>query len=193
MSLSTAAKNQMLDALDLSRLSLHTAFPGATGASEVTGGAYAKVAVTFAASSGGARSLSAAANVNVPATTVRWVGVWNAALTQFNGYSPNGGNPKEFIAAVSTDTFTSLAHGYASWQSVVFYGDTVPSPLVEGTVYYVRDVTADTFKVAATNGGSPIDITTAGGSACVVSAITEEVYGGAGTHTISAWSIGLPN
>lgn len=193
MSLTTNAKNQMLDALELTKLSLHTDFPGATGANEVTGGGYAKASVTFGAAASGVRSLSASASVTVPACTVRWVGIWNTALSQFNGYSPNGGNPKEFQASASADTFSVPSHGYSNAQTVVFYGDTVPSPLVEGTVYYVRDVSTDTFKVAATSGGAVIDITTAGGSACVVSAITQEVYGGAGTHTISSWSVGLPN
>jgi hypothetical protein len=192
MSIVTAAKNAMLDALLFERLSLHTGFPGATGANEVAGGGYARVVVTFGAAASGARSLTASANVTVPACTVAWAGVWTAAGV-FRAYSPNGGNPLEFQVQTAADTITAPAHGYSDGQTIVFYGDTCPSPLVEGTVYYVRDSTADTFKVAASAGGAVIDLTTTGGSACVVSRITLEVYGGAGTHTISAWSIGLPN
>lgn len=173
-------------------MSAHTAFPGGTGANEVTGVGYARVAASFGTSSGATRALSAAANLTIPTgVTVRWLGLWNGAT--FLGYSPNAGNPKEFIASATTDTITSPAHGYVNTNKIAIYGDTVPAGLTEGTVYYVVNATADTFQVAAAAGGSAIDLTSAGGSACVVSAITEEVYGGGGTHTISAWTLALPN
>lgn len=193
MSITTARKNEMLDALALERISLHTGFPGQTGANEVSGGTYARGTCTFAAASAGVRNLSAAVTLNVPACTVAWVGNWNAAGTKFNAYSPNGGDPKEFQVDAATDAVRCPAHGFVDGQTITFYGDTVPSPLTEGAVYYVRDATTDTFKVAATSGGSVIDLTTAGGSACTVSRITLEVYGAAGTHQIAGWSIGLPN
>lgn len=53
MSLSLSARDTMLNALTITQISAHTGFPGSTGASEVSGGTYAKVAVTFAVSSGG--------------------------------------------------------------------------------------------------------------------------------------------
>src|SRR5690606_22130326 len=137
-------------------LSLHTAFPGSTGANEVTGGSYARQAVTFGAASAGSRSMSASATADVPACTVAWVGLWDTAGTGFMAYSPNGGNPKEFQASASADTITCPSHGYSDTQTIVFYGDTCPGGLTEGTVYYVRDATTDTFKVAASAGGSAI-------------------------------------
>lgn len=192
MSFTTATKDAMLNAITATTIGAHTAFPGGTGANEVTGGAYARVASTFAASSGASRALSAAVNITIPTgTTVRWLSLWNGAT--FVGYSPNAGNPKEFFASTTADTLTSAAHGYSAGQKVVVYGDTVPSGLVEGTVYFVVNPTTDTFQLAATSGGSVIDLTTIGGSACVVSAITEEVYAGGGTHTINVWILGLPN
>lgn len=192
MSFVSTAKDVMLNALTITQMSAHTAFPGGTGASEVSGTGYARVAATFAASAAGVRNLGASASLTIPTgVTVRWLGLWNGST--FIGYSPNAGVPKEFIAAPATDTFTCPAHGYVNTNKVVIYGDTVPAGLIEGTVYYVVNATADTFQVAATPGGSPIDITSAGGSACVVSTITEEVYGGGGTHTISGWTLALPN
>lgn len=182
----------MLNAITATTIGAHTAFPGGTGANEVTGGGYARVASTFSASSGGSRALSAAVNITIPAsTTVRWLSLWNGAT--FVGYSPNAGNPKEFFASPALDVFSCPAHGYSASQKVVVYGDTVPSGLTEGTVYYVVNPTTDTFQLAASPGGSVIDITSTGGSACVVSAITEEVYAGGGTHTINVWILGLPN
>lgn len=192
MSLVTAAKNTMLDALTVTALSLHSGFPGLTGANEISGGApaYARKAVTFAAASGGSRTTSATVTFDVPATTVRWVGLWNGAT--YMGYAPNGGTPKEFVATPSTDIINCTAHGYADTQTIAFYNGTVPTGLTEGTVYFVRDATADTFKVAATSGGVAIDITGAGSTDCVVSAITQEVYAAQGTHDITSGAIGLP-
>lgn len=190
MSITTTAKNAMLGGITPGKLSLHSAFPGQTGANEIAGSV--RATVSFSAAAGASRSMSAAANVSVPASTVAWAGLWDAAGTTFLAYSPNGGDPREFIVDASTDTVRSLAHGYSDGQAIVFYGDTCPSPLVEGQVYYARDATTDTFKVAGTAGGSPIDLTSAGGSACAVSRITLEVYGGSGTHTINTWALGLP-
>lgn len=53
MSLVATAKNTMLNALTITQMSAHSAFPGGTGANEITGGAYARVAVTFGTASGG--------------------------------------------------------------------------------------------------------------------------------------------
>lgn len=188
----TAVKNQMLDAITVDAISAHNAFPGGTGAGEFSGGGYARAAVTFAAASGGTRSLSAASSITVPTgETVRWLGLWGGGV--FKGYAPNAGSPKEFIVDPDTDTFTCRGHGYVDTNKVVLYGDTTPAGITEGTVYYVVDATANTFKLAASAGGAAIDVTSTGGSACVVSTITEELYGGGGTHTVTTWTLGLPN
>jgi len=189
MTLVVAARNTALDAVTIDSMSLHSGFPGETGANELTGGGYVRQTTAFAASSGGVRTLSTAETFTVGAGhTVRWIGLW--ASSTFRGYSPNGGSPKEFTVTISTDVVTSLSHGFSDTNTIVFYGGTVPSPLVEGTVYYVRDATADTFKVAATSGGAAIDLTGAGASDCVVSRIFEDAYAGADTHQISAFTIG---
>lgn len=189
MSLTTTARNQALDGITLSQMSLHSAFPGATGSNELTGGGYVKVACTFNAASGGIRNLSASTNFTVGAGhTVRWVGLWNG--TTFQAYSPNGGSPREFQVDLPANTVSVPAHGYADTDPVAFYGGTIPAGLVEGTIYYVRDSTTNTFKLAATAGGAVIDLTGTGGTDCVVSRITESSYGGADTHTVNTWGIG---
>ena len=78
-----AGKNVMLDALgtNAAYASLHTADPGATGTSEVTGGApaYARKGITWAAASAGSKSNSASLVFDVPAaTTIGWLGYWSA-------------------------------------------------------------------------------------------------------------------
>lgn len=70
----------------------------------------------------------------------------------------------------ATDTLTCNGHGFVNGSEVIFSGSgltgisfvtlsgstitMVPFP----TVYYVRDATANTFKIAATSGGAAIDI-----------------------------------
>ena len=189
MSLTTIARNQALDAIGLDSMSLHSAFPGATGANEISGGGYTRQACTFNASSGGVRTVSAVTNFSVGAGTVRWAGLWGGGV--FKAYSPNGGSPKEFQVDPATDVISVPSHGYSDGETVVFYGGVIPTGLVEGTIYYARDVTADTFKVAATLGGLPVDITAVAAPDCVVSRIVESAYGGADTHTINTWSVGL--
>lgn len=189
MSLTTTSRNQALDAIGIDSMSLHSGFPGATGANELAGSGYVRIAATFNAASGGVRTVAAVTNFTVGAGhTVRWAGLWGAGV--FKGYSPNGGNPKEFQAVAATDIVTVPSHGYILNDTIVFYGGTVPAGLTEGTIYYARDITTDTFKVAATAGGAAIDLTGAGAADCVVSKIVENAYGGAGTHTINSWSIG---
>lgn len=190
MSLTIAAKNTMLNALTVDTASLHTAFPGLTGANEVTGGtpAYARKAVVFGAAAGGSRALTAAVSFDVPATTVRWFGFWVAGT--YVGYAPNGGAQLLFQIDVTNNLVRATANGLSNGTKVVFFNSTVPAPLTEGAVYFVVNATVDTFQVSATSGGSPI-ILTSTGSGCALSTIIEDVYAAQGTHTLSADSYGL--
>lgn len=192
--LPVATKDNMLNGQPFTQASLHTAFPGATGANEVSGGApaYARKNITMAASSGGQRTQSASVTFDVPVSTVRWVGFWNAAA--FVGTAPNGGQtPKNFMAVASSDTIYSTAHGWADTQKITFFQGTPPAPLVEGTVYFVRDSLTDSFKVATTSGGPAIDLTASASFGCVVCAITEDVYAAQGTHQLTTSTFTIPD
>lgn len=194
MTIPTTTKNNMLDGQTIDKASLHTGFPGTTGANEVSGGspAYAQKAITVGAASGGQRTLSSSVSFDVPASTIRWVGFWNS--TTFVGCAPNGGaTPKNFTAIASSDTISAPSHGYSDTQKIVFFNGTPPTGLTEGTVYYVRDSATDTFKVAATSGGAAIDLTGASSFGCVVCAITEDVYASQGTHTLSTATFAIPD
>jgi hypothetical protein len=76
-----AAKNAMLGALVVDRLSLHSGDPGVAGtANELSGGspAYARKTCTYGAASGGERLLSTDVTFDVPAAgSVQYVGKWN--------------------------------------------------------------------------------------------------------------------
>jgi hypothetical protein len=60
-------------------ISLHSASPGTTGASEISGGAYVRVATTWSGSGGGSKAGSQVV-LSVPSsTTVGYFGIWSAA------------------------------------------------------------------------------------------------------------------
>ena len=76
---SVTEENQALSTTSWAYISLHTADPGTTGASEVSGGAYARVAVTWNAPSAGTVTNSGALSINLPAsTTASYFGIWSA-------------------------------------------------------------------------------------------------------------------
>ena len=72
-------------------------------------------------------------------------------------------------AAVSLESdiipsiITYISHGLINGQAITFESTgTTPTPLAMNTLYYVRDVTPNTFKLSTTGGGSAIAISTRG-------------------------------
>lgn len=87
--------------------SLHTGAVGATGANEVSGGTYVRVAVTFAAPSAGSMSNSATVTFNVPAsTTVTDFGFWDS-LSGGNFLGGKALNASQTFSSASTLPFTA--------------------------------------------------------------------------------------
>ena len=135
----TTSKNAWLNGQAFDFASMHTAFPGTTGTNEVAGGApaYARKAIVVNAAAGGSRLLNAAVTFDVPASTVRWLGFWNAGV--FVGCCANGGaTPKNFVAQPSTDLVYSPGHGWVDGQKIAFFG-VPPTGLTEGTTYFTVD------------------------------------------------------
>lgn len=94
---SESAQNLMLDALDITQVSLHSGDPGAAGASnEISGGSpvYARQNVTHAAAVSANRDSSDQPSFDVPASTVAFIGYWAGAT--FRGSS-----------AVTAETFAA--------------------------------------------------------------------------------------
>jgi hypothetical protein len=192
MTIPAATKNAWLNGQAIDTASAHSGFPGTTGANEISGGSYARKTITVSAASGGSRAMASAVAFDVPISTVRWLGFWSGSTFVFA--VPNGGaTPKNFMAVPATDLVWSTGHGYADTQKIVFYNGTPPAPLVEGTVYFVRDTLTDSFKVAATAGGAAIDLTAGSSFGCVVCAIIEDVYSIAGTHNLTALTESVPD
>jgi hypothetical protein len=88
---------------------------------------------------------------------------------------PRGAIPNEGRLALSVDTtantFALGDHAFATDDPVHFraeMGGSLPAPLVAGVTYFAIATTDDTFQVAATAGGSAIDLTTAGAEILVI-------------------------
>jgi len=187
-----SAKRDMLNALTVDTLKLHTGYPGLTGANEVTGGtpAYAAKPCSFNASSAGEpRTIASAVTFDVPASSIYWASGWSGSTLRF--IAPTGGDPVEFSSDLTANTIKVPAHGYSNGDKIVFYTSTPPSPLVAGTVYFVVSATTDDFQVA-TSGGSAINLTVNAASDCLVSKIVPRVYAAQDTHTVGTFTFGLP-
>lgn len=190
------ALNAALDAMValFDQSSLHTAF-SATGTNEVTGGSYARQANTWNAAASGAVDNSNAPSFSVPSgNTIRFIGFWDTVPSPdtFQGMIPNqqAGDvgPARFIVDVSADTIEWPAHGLVTDEGVTFIGGTPPAPIVEGTVYYVENETADDFQVQATQGASPIvpiNFTTQGDQDVRIWQIREENFASDGTFNLT--------
>jgi hypothetical protein len=113
-SLAVAGKNPMLSGLTGVALycSLHTADPGTTGASELSGGspAYARKAITWAAPAAGAVSNSVALTFDVPAATIGWMSYWSAA----SAGTCYGGHPLDSSQVFATQGTYVIAIGALS-------------------------------------------------------------------------------
>lgn len=179
--------NAMLDAIAAlgTHLSAHTAFPGNTGTNEVTGGspAYARKSITWGSAASRSKSWTGDLTFDIPAaTTVSFLGLWSASTSgTWRGYLIVG-STGQFAFAIdeATDKVLCDNHGYSNGDQVVFVGDTAPTGLTEGTIYFVVSSAQDEFKVAATSGGSAIDITGDGGPKSRVSKIVPETFGAQG-------------
>lgn len=148
---------------------LFTTIPtDAAPGTEVSGGSYARQAITFGAAAAGASANSVA--VTFPAASAPW-GACVAfaifdALTVGNMlyWSELLGPRKVFTVDPTTDTFTSTAHGLANGTVVEVESEngTLPAPLVDNTQYFIVATAANTFQLSLTSGGAAINITTAG-------------------------------
>jgi hypothetical protein len=103
------------------------------------------------------------------------------------GSTNSNGTAKSSAVTVdsSTDTVTWNSHGMSDGQKIGFFASVIPGGLSAGTLYFVRDASTNTFKVAATSGGAAIDITSNGTSVTCHTTLTSTVS----ANTTSEFSI----
>lgn len=106
-----AAANAIVVASTTYYLSLHSATPGTTGASEISGGSYARQAITFGSASGGvASSTNSQSYTNLPAegSGCAFGGVWTAvtAGTYLGGVTLSGTITEAFSAGANASFST---------------------------------------------------------------------------------------
>lgn len=91
MPFTTATKNYMLDTLDTNKFTHIAAFTDDTATTEVLGGSYARVAVSFDAATGGAMNCTTCPfDIEIPAsTTVRAVALYDALSGGTQGWLLN--------------------------------------------------------------------------------------------------------
>lgn len=107
---SDAGVNDALNGENDTFISLHTASPGTTGANEVTGGTYVRVATSWSAASGSSRQGSQV-TFNVPAgTTITHFGIWSLVS---GGTYKRGGvlSAAETFSGAGTYVFTPSLTG----------------------------------------------------------------------------------
>lgn len=163
-----------------------------TGGTEVSGGSYARVAVTnnttnFPNATGGNPSTKASGAIfTFPTATANWgdvigMGIWDASTSgNLLAFNPLTGTSYAYTALASTDVFTAPGSSFSDTNTVqLLYdlGGTTPTGVSIGTTYYVRDSSGTTFKLAATSGGSAINIS-ADGSGRIALQSTKTVYSG---------------
>lgn len=196
--LSTDGANAMLDSSSSwppSHLGAHTGAPGTSGSGEASGAPYARQPASWAAASNRSKALSGDATIPVPAGTFMWISGWTALTAgTYLGCLPMQGDLDAAAAArrsfvvpdATTDVLESPAHGFANGDMVVVWaaGGTLPAGLAEQTVYHVRDVTTDDFKLAATSGGAAVNLTGLGSGQ--VQRIVPETFAAPGSIVVKA-------
>lgn len=198
MPLSTAGKNACLDAVGITHVGAFTDFPADSGAgsNEVSGGSYARQAISFDAAASGSKAKASSPSVSIPipaGTTVFFLGGFNASSAgSMRSWAPvNGGSTKGVgTAKNSGDVITSHGHGLSDTNRVFLTkanNESLPTGYSEGVLYYVVSATTDTFQLSLTSGGAAVTISADGELA--FQKVIPEVFGSAGSLDVSAYTI----
>jgi hypothetical protein len=86
------------------------------------------------------------------------------AITEWElTFIPNLASVGTVTANDATDVLTCAGHGLSTGDTVrITSAGTMPGELSSDTLYYLRDVTTDTFKVSTTLDGTAVDVSSAG-------------------------------
>lgn len=171
-------------------MSLHSAWPNEAGSgAELTGGNYSRVAITNNTTNWPNYSADQKSNAN-PVNFPTASGNWVEALAMAFWDDPTAGNmlarswlgpdPPRIFTATAADVFTAPGHGLANDDRAAVLatpGATLPTGASEGTLYWVVNVSGDTFQLSTTQGGAAINLT-ATGSGFVKKVVPKTVQSG---------------
>lgn len=140
--------------------------PEGSSFTEVTGGSYAREAITWK-DQNPTGSIENNGAITFTQATADWgtvigFGIFDAVSAGnllYWGYLGNA--PVNFATSGSDDLFVAPAHGLANDDDIRLEatpGGTLPSGVSAGTTYYVVSGTVDTFMAASSQGGVPIDV-----------------------------------
>ncbi len=95
--------------------------------------------------------------------------VSSSSLTAQHIFLETGIDTGTFTVTTASNTALSVGHGLKEGDMLILSdaggaNDSVPTPLVEGTVYYPRDIVTDSFKFADSPFGGEINLTDTGSS-----------------------------
>jgi len=174
MGLNTNGRNAMLTGglgNAVTHVSVHSAIPDSTGSNELSGGSYARQAVTWSAVANGVRSNSGELSHVIPAgQTAAFYGLWSALTAgTYYGSVPRVGEGEAASgfgtvdsAGVTANAIQSAAHGLSNDARLVLtavLAESLPTGLGSTTIYYVVGAATNTFQLSLTSGGAAVDIT----------------------------------
>ena len=177
-------------------LSAHTADPGLTGTSEVSGASYARTSIEFNAASGKVLTNTNQESLTMPSSggpfLISFLGVWDAATTgNFLFKVPLLGSNHEVTADTANLFSSGDAHGLVASDRVEFenLGGALPTGVSAGTLYYVlaTGLTTTAFKVSTTDVGTEVDITVAGGA--IVRAVAAQSFNNGNILQVAAGAL----
>lgn len=175
MSLTTTGKNNCLAALGATHVSLHDGDPGDTGANEISGGTYARKAISFNAPAAGNLDSSTQPTFDVPAgKTITHIGFWDA-LTLGNCVAT--GRPK-----VAYTTAAGNNAGNATLVVAEAINPNTPATgliVVEGDVYSYASWAGSTFTLSSQV------LKKSYSAAVAVTGYITETFGSAGTYQVT--------
>lgn len=147
-----------------------------TGGTEVSGGSYARVAITNNttnfpnATLGNPSTKKNGTVITFPTATANWgtvigMGFYDASSAgNLLAWSPLTGTSYAYTAATS-DTFTAPGSAFSNTDTVRLLfdlGGTTPTGVNTTTTYYIISASGATFQLSLTSGGAAVDITAAG-------------------------------
>jgi hypothetical protein len=156
-------------------IGLHSAYPNEAGTgAELTGNGYARVAVTNNGTNWPAYAADQKSNgtpIVFPTASGNWleavaVAVWDESVAgNMIARGWLGTDAGKLFTATTADLFTAPGHTLTNDTKVAVItvpGGTLPTGVVDGTIYFVINTSGDTFNLSATQGGGAINITAAG-------------------------------